>query len=304
MRINLRSLDLNLLRLMVAIWETGSISQAAQQLGMSQPATSNALTRLRKATGDELFVRSKRGMIPTAYAGNILPEIKYHLEGIFETISSHGTFDPLSSNREFRLSLSGLGEYLFLPRLLKAALQQARKIRFDNIQVSSSELGKALQANKVDCAIGLLDVADAGVQSVDLYRDSFVAIAGAALQDTPTSLEDLRTHPLALSAPTSSYAAGMTRFVAKHGLGDSVAVKLANFAVISELLDTSPFVSILPREFAAKLAASGKVRILPIPLEQDFQMVRLVWHARTTHDPACMWLRNLAFELFGKEPGP
>lgn len=299
MEINLRALDLNLLRVSIAVWETRSISRAAAIVGMSQPATSNALARLRVATGDQLFVRSKSGMIPTAYAEMILPNIKHHLEGLFDIFSGQAAFDPQTTEKVFRLSLSGLGELVFLPRLLACALNTAPNIRLDNVQTSAANLGYALRSGTVDCAIGLLEHNEAGVMSQELFRETYVAVAGEGLADDPSTLEELRHQKLAISAPTSSYAAAMSQLITKHKLDESVTVKLANFGAIAQLLKTLPLVSILPKQFADQLAATGNIRILPIRLQHAKPVARLVWHERTNDDPACAWLRSLIIELFG-----
>ena len=102
---NIRQIDLNLLSLLVRIAETGSVSVAGAQLGLSQPASSNALARLRQALGDPLFQRTREGMVPTGFAEAILPGIKEHMAGIEATLTSVAGFDPGTSRRRFRLSL-------------------------------------------------------------------------------------------------------------------------------------------------------------------------------------------------------
>lgn len=296
--INPTTLDLNLLRICIAVWETRSISRAAEIVGLSQPAASNALTRLRAATGDSIFVRSKNGMTPTTYAEQVLPALKHHMDGLLGAFGVAETFDPQTSDHHFRLSLSGLGELIFLPKLLKAAHQRAPSIRFENVQVSLGNLEHALLSENLDCAIGMIDVSGAGVISHDLFQDRFVAVAGEALKHPPSDIAELRAHRIAVSAPGASYGHTITQLIKKNSLSDNVSVKLASFGAISQLLETLPVVAIVPGQFAVQLAHIGNATILPIELDQTEPVVRLVWHERTSADPACVWLRSVMFELF------
>ncbi len=298
MEINFKTFDLNLLRVMLAVGETGSISHSALRLGSSQPATSNAVARLRVAVGDPLFVRSRDGMIPTAYAERMLPVIKHHLEGLFAGISEQNVFDPMASERVFRLSLSGLGELVFLPGLLARTLVEAPHVRFDNVQISTAELGNALRTSAVDLAIGLLDINETGILTHDLFEDRYVVVAGRGLDGDPAALEDLGRYKLVMSVPGASYAQSMNKLVAKYGLISNVTVKLANFGALPHLLNGLPVISFLPEQFALQLSATRGIRILPMELEDIRSTVRLVWHEKSHDDPGNKWLRSLMIKLF------
>ena len=114
---NFRQLDLNLLRVLCAVYRTGSVTEAGRQLALSQPATSNALARLRSHFGDELFVRSPRGLHPTRLAQRIAPELIAQLRALEATVTASDTFEAPSSHEHWRLSMSDLGEMMFLPAL-------------------------------------------------------------------------------------------------------------------------------------------------------------------------------------------
>ena len=138
---NFRHLDLNLLRVLAAIYRTGSVTEAGRQLALSQPATSNALARLREFFGDELFVRSPRGLHPTHVAQRIAPTLIAHLQGLETTVlGSAEAFDPAVSDAHWRLSLSDLGEILFLPSLAQALRREAPNCQLSNIAVSAGEV--------------------------------------------------------------------------------------------------------------------------------------------------------------------
>jgi DNA-binding transcriptional LysR family regulator len=115
---NRANFDLNLLLVFDAVFAEGSISHAAARLGLSQPAVSNALARMRKVTGDQLFVRFANGMAPTPYAQHVAGPIRQSLATIHSSLSEHQGFDAAGSDRSFALYLTDLGEAFFLPRLL------------------------------------------------------------------------------------------------------------------------------------------------------------------------------------------
>ena len=297
-RINLRTLDLNLLRILVELSETASVSGSAVRLGLSQPAVSNALGRLRDATGDPLFVRTKRGMIPTSYAETILPGVRNHLSGIFEVLGSRSDFDPGASRRTFRLSLSGLGELVFLPRLAETAFGSAPNTRLQNVSVPVDQLADALENGQIDCAIGIISIRARGIRTLPLFRESYVAIVGAAFRETPNTVGDLRHERLAVSAPAVSYAEDIANLIERHDLGQSIALQLANFGALPQLLGTLPLVAIVPRQYAVLLEQGGNARLLPIEFGQPESVAQLVWSEKTEADEACRWLRACIIEQF------
>ena len=298
-RINTRTLDLNLLRMLVAMDATGSVSKSAELIGLSQPAASNALKRLRFATGDPLFVRSKHGMIATEFARSITPGVREHLDGLFEALGGQTSFDPETSTRVFRLSLSGLGELAFLPKLAGPVFSEAPKVKIHNTSVPADRLTDALEAGDIDCAIGIIDVSAQGVRTQPLFGEHYVAVAGAALKHEPRSVDELRSRQLVVSAPAVSYATDIANLLDHHGLQASVALQLANFGALPHLLATLPFASIVPGQYAQQLEAAGQGRVLPVELSQPGSTARMIWHARSDADEACIWLRRHIVEQLG-----
>ncbi len=296
--INMRALDLNLLRMLVALARTGTVSAAADEIGLSQPAASNALGRLREAMGDPLFVRSKKGMIPTPYAQAILPGVQRHMEGLFDTLGNRSSFDPESSTRAFNLSLSGLGELVFLPRLAETVFAKAPNTKLLNASVPVDQLVDALETGVIDCAIGIIDIQARGLATTPLFLDSFVAVCGTAFPRTLTTVADLRREKLAISAPAVSYASDMARLLERHGLEDCVTLQLANFGALPSLVNALPVVAIVPSQFGYQMSAQDKVRILPIDLSKTGSLAKLIWHRRTDTDDACTWLRGCIIDQF------
>lgn len=300
--INLRTLDLNLLRMLVTLAETRSVSQAGTQLGLSQPAASNALSRLRQALGDPLFVRTNAGMVPTPFAETILPDVIRHLGGIFEALGFQAQFDPAQSKRTFRLSMSGLGEIVFLPPLVARVMAEAPFVGIRNVPVSVADLPEALESGEVDLAIGMIDVAGRGVRTLALFEETYVAVAGPDFDRNLDGIGDLRNERLVVSAPAASYASDLVDVLTSNGLADNVALQLGNFGALPHLLKSTPLVAIVPRQYAKLLEASGQARLLPVEIAPQQASARLVWSRKNENDPGFMWLRQIMVSLFKESP--
>src|SRR6187455_727361 len=117
MRMNFRQLDLNLLRVLAAIYRTGSVTEAGRQLALSQPAVSHGLAHLREFLGDALFVRTPAGLHPTRRAQRMAPAVAAHLRALESALAPDDAFDPSTDRVHWQLSMSDLGEILFMPPL-------------------------------------------------------------------------------------------------------------------------------------------------------------------------------------------
>ncbi len=299
-QINIRTFDLNLLRILVAMSETGSVSATADLIGLSQPATSNALGRLRKTTGDQLFIRTAKGMLPTSFAKSILPDIKCYLDGIYDCLDQPVKFDPALSHRTFRLSLSGLGEMVFLPRLAETVFGIAPNIRLLNMAIKADRLADALESGDIDCAIGIINVQARGIVAFPLFRENYVAIAGKGLKRTPETMQELRKEKLVVSAPVVSYAQDMMNLLKSHDLNQNIALQLASFGALPHLLNSLPLVSIVPFQFAQQLELADTARLIPVELSQPESIAKLIWSKRTETDDGCHWMRECIIKLFSE----
>ena len=152
---NFRQLDLNLLRVLGAVYRSGSVTEAGHQLALSQPAVSNALARLRRYFEDPLFVPSPGGLHPTRLARRIAPGAMSLLRELEAELLSGESFDPATEAAHWRLSLSDLGEQLFLPRLAHRVRREAPGCRLSNVSVPADRLATALEAMDADVASGL-----------------------------------------------------------------------------------------------------------------------------------------------------
>src|SRR6266567_3629646 len=185
-RMNVAQLDLNLLGVFDAVWRLKSVSRAAVDLGLSQPATSNAIRRLRAHFGDRLFVRTADGMLPTPLAEEIGPVVSGALGQIRLGLQRRREFDPREVARTYTIIMTDIGEIVFLPALLRHLKEAAPGISLRIVQLSTAETPRALQSGAVDLAIGFMPDLKTGVYQQLLFTTDYVCIVRA---DHPTIRE-------------------------------------------------------------------------------------------------------------------
>ncbi len=298
---NFRQLDLNLLRVLAAIHRTGSVTAAARTLSLSQSATSNALGRLRHFFGDDLFVRSPAGLQRTRVCEQVAPAVAAHLLSLEAVVTGVEDFDPLQAATTWRLSLSDLGEMLFLPRLTAALRQRAPGTRVSNISVAAPAVAGALEAREIDCAVGILQPRHRGVHADLLFREQYVAITAAhwkppsGRQGASLTRAQLAGASLAVASPTATFHSSVEEMLVSLKLADRIVLRARHFGALPELVTSSDLLAIVPSMYARRLAG---VQTWKLSFAPHYD-VRLVWHASTARDPAQQWLRALLQELFG-----
>lgn len=303
---NFRQLDLNLLRVLCAVQRTGSVTAAGRQLAMSQPAVSNALARLRRAFDDALFVRSPAGLHPTRLAQRIVPLVDGHLRQLELELCRAETFEPASAALHWRLSLSDLGEMMFLPPLAAALRADAPHSRVSNVSVDAARVSAALEAGDIDLAIGILLPDHAGVASEELFREHFVAITGShwrppvGRSGTGLSPQQLAHTTLAVAAPTATFHGSVEAMLTRLKLTERAVVRARHYGALPELVTCTDLMAIVPQMFADSLSSRYSVRVWQLPGHGPHYSVRMVWHRSASADLAHSWLRDRVRRLFAR----
>lgn len=306
--VNFRQLDLNLLRVLCTVYRLGSVTQAAQQLALSQPATSNALARLRSFFDDDLFVRSSRGLHPTRKAQRIVPALIAQLHALESTVINSEEFDPVSSHLHWRLSLSDLGEMMFLPTLAQAFRTEAPHSQLSNVAVAAQQVSAALDAQEINLAIGILGPSHISIASELLFQEYFVGVtshdwrpavgrAGASL-----STHQLTCAALAVASPAATFHGSVDLMLSKLKLNDRTVLRVRHYAALPELVTRTDLIAIVPLMYARSLAPRYDVRIWGLPDHGPRYDVSMAWHKSATDDPAHVWLRALVRRLFQRLP--
>lgn len=302
---NFRQLDLNLLRVLAAIHRTGSVTAAAKVLALSQPATSNALARLRTFFQDDLFVRTPAGMKGTRLCEQLAPAVVAQLQSMQSTVEGLGEFDPTTSDLRWRLSLSDLGEMLFLPPLAMAMRKRLPNARLANISVPAEDVPKALEARELDFAIGILQPRQRGIRTEVLFQEHYVAITSTHWRPASgragktLTLAQLGEASLVVAAPTATFHGTVERVLRRMRLADRIVVRARHFGALPDLAVNTDLLAIVPEMYASNLQARHDVRSWKLPrVAAPMYEVRLVWHVSTDNDPAHQWMRALVRELF------
>lgn len=281
--VNLASIDLNLLLVLHAVLEERSVTRAARRLGLSQPAVSNALARLRAVLGDRLVVRAGGSLEPTPRAAAVLPQLAAGLRELAGVVDVRA-FDAATTTRTFTLADSA--ELSELPRLAGAFARQLPRAMLR--LVTTIDPAEALARGDADVVLGPLVMAGAGLIRRKLYDDHRVLVIR-------------RGHPHA-RAPRKLLAA--RRIVVEGAAVDGgVAMVMPDYMSAALAVSTCDLVAELPARFARAISRLLPLRIAPGrgPRAQPATAtpVALHWHERTHGDPGCHAFRALICEALG-----
>ncbi|MEO5736650.1 MAG: LysR family transcriptional regulator, partial [Variovorax sp.] len=172
----LKDIDLNLLVVFNQLLIERKVSKVAENLGLGQPAVSNALARLRKLFDDELFLRTSSGMLPTPFADQLAESIGYALGMIHGAVNARSSFDPASSKRSFSIGMTDIGEIYFLPQLMQRIHEIAPEVSISTVRNTAVNLKDAMEAGHVDLAIGLLPQLKGGFFQRRLFVQQYMCM--------------------------------------------------------------------------------------------------------------------------------
>jgi DNA-binding transcriptional LysR family regulator len=286
-------MDLNLVRVLVAIYETRSVTHAAERLDLTQPTVSHALAKLREVYADPLFTRTSQGLVPTAACDQLFSRLSESLAGIESTLDGQQAFDPARSTRRFRLAMSDIGALFFAPPLLRHFQRVAPTIQLDVLQVSQAT-SDDLAAGKLDLAVGNLPSLAEGHRSQTLFREHYVCLLSTAhptISDTMTLAQFAAGRHIMVASPSSGHAL-VDGLLSQQGIQRNVVARVPQFTVLPQLLAQSDLLVILPSRVARLYEAQGGLRALPLPLQIPPFEVRVHWHPRQESLAAHRWIRE------------
>jgi DNA-binding transcriptional LysR family regulator len=294
-------LDLNLLRLFDAVYRTRSVSRAALALGLSQPAASQGLTRMRLQLRDALFVRAGGGVRPTPRAERLAAAVQTALRTLEDALNEREAFDPARASMTMRLHLSDIGEARFLPELLATLHQRAPNARVQSMPMPHEQIASALDGALLDFAIGYLPSVQ-GTKKTELLRDRYAVLlrAGHPLlrgQGRGMRLADLKK----LEVVAVRSHAETLRIVQLLGLTQRLVS--AHFLALPAIVRHTDLGVVMPRAIAQGFAAAGGFAIVEAGLPKSDFTVSLHWSERLENDPAHRWMRALLLELFRNKSG-
>lgn len=300
-KFELRDLDLNLLVVFQQLLRDRCVSVAAESLHLSQPTVSNALKRLRTLLGDELFVRTSRGMRPTPYAEELGGPIGNALTEIYETLNRQSSFDPATSDRHFVIALADVGEIYFLPPLMGALAIAAPRATVDTVSNQKATLREDMEQGKVDLAIGFLPDLTTDIYQRRLFRQRYVCLfrEGHPQDKQEFTIDDFARSEHVVVQSGRGHAM-INEQIERNVPNRSVKLTVPHFVALPRILQATDLIATVPEKIAGCLAPPFGLRFVPHPVKlPDFQ-INLFWHARFHHEPANQWLRNLVGERFAE----
>jgi len=294
---NVHDIDLNLLRVFDAVLHEKGVTPAATRLGLTQPAVSNALARLRKILGDALFVRTPRGMDATPFARELAEPVRQAL-ALLESALAHGPgFDPATATRAFRFYMSDLGQIEFLPPLVERVQRDAPGVRLEAVALEIEDIADALAAGGLDLAVGFLPGLGAPVRRQALFKDPYLCLMRA---DHEIKSLNRKTF-LGASHALVTYRGGhrvIEEAMERAGVARRIALRVPHFTVVPMVLERTDLILTLPARVARVFERRGKLKALPPPVPIPQAEVAVHWHERFEADPGNRWLRALMVELY------
>jgi DNA-binding transcriptional LysR family regulator len=294
---DIRAVDLNLLKAFDALTTERAVTRAADRIGLSQPAMSHALSRLRSLFADDLFVRTPTGMEPTARAREIAPLVAAAIEHIEAALNLGIGFDPAKSAGIFTAGMAEYAEVALVGRLAAAFADQAARATLRLTPLTGVAAAEQLDRGMIDVAVAHLNALPAHIESILLLRDPFVVVArrGHPIAGQQLSLEAYAAQKHILVSPRGDTSGALDRILVDFGMRRRIALLVATYLALPAALAASDLVATVPSRTARQIAATGEIDIMPLPI--DFSMtVSMAWHRRAASEPAQAWFRALLIE--------
>ncbi|MCG7498666.1 transcriptional regulator LeuO [Vibrio sp. Of7-15] len=300
MESNLRGVDLNLLTVFDAVMQEQNITRAAHNLGMSQPAVSNAVARLKVMFNDELFIRHGRGIQPTLRAKQLFGPLRQALQLVKNELPS-SIFCPETSNRTFKLAICSPSDMRFAARVIHDVQQQAPSIQLKLDGDSDTKLAQKLRYQDVDFVIDYARFDEAGFSSTELFSDELVVVASA----THPRLGQLMTEEqfMAEQHATLSKVEGMRSF-AEQVYGKAhykEAYQGTSLSNILYVVGQSELITVAPRWLVDSMPNRDQFKVLELPFEDNMISGYLSWHDSSQKDKGHIWMRDQLMMICGEE---
>jgi DNA-binding transcriptional LysR family regulator len=294
-------LDLNLLRVFFAIWDLRSLTAAGERLGLTQPAISHALRRLRERFGDPLFVRVANRMLPTDAAVRLHEPLDQAFELLNRTLQSGVVFDPSVTERTFRVAMSDIAEVYILPRLMHELSRISPLIRVHIVPLLPESVMSSMRSGEIDLAIGALSVSDKDLVSLDTFNDRYICLVRANHPIVKSRLTRANFSKLRFffARTTSSVYQLAEQWLADENARPRIAVR-GHFTTAPEIVRHTDLAAIFPRLLAMDLYRARDFRLLELPFELPPMEIKVHSHSRFANDTGIKWMCQTSANLLSK----
>lgn len=290
----LSDIDLNLFVVFDAIYTEGNLTRAGEIIGITQPAVSNSLSRLRNLFDDPLFVRTAEGMVPTPVAQNIIGSVRQALGLIRSSVQESESFDPKISDKRFRASMTDLNQAIILPQLFAIIKRESPGVSIDCYQVHRRDMNIELASGNLDLAIDIPLTPDPQIKQTALYSHPYVCVINQN-HDLINEKLDLDTYLKLQHIHISSRRGGLGHVdltLGKMGKKRNIVLRTQHYLATPQLVSSTNFALTVPKIFADVLSDTTPIRYLDLPFDVPHLESFLYWHESTDKDQANVWLRE------------
>lgn len=297
------NLNLQAMKIFLAVFDQRSVGLAARALNMSQSGLSSALAKLRRDLGDALFVSTATGMQPTTRAKELAGPMREAVSVIEHRILKPARFDPASDDREFRIALTDVSEAIHMPRVLHAVTHAAPHVRLRSVDLPQAELQRALSEGRVDLALGYFpDLLASEFVRRKIGQHAFVCICSSSNRRVIEGFnlkKYCEARHVVVDAPSRTQGL-LERYVQQRGIERRIALTTPHFMCLPEIIAGTEMVASIPDTLAQIFGDLQRLTRLELPFRSPVFETHLHWSKSVHDDPASKWLRGVLFGAFAK----
>jgi DNA-binding transcriptional LysR family regulator len=293
--------DLNLLPIAVALYDELSVSRAARRLGMSQPAVSKALRRLRETFADPMFVRGPNGIVPTPRAHAIVRAARPHLAELHEDLLKGERFDPAVSTRPFTVAISDVAEMAFFPAIIEHFRKHAPKCAVSAVSVNDAQLAQGLEHGEIDVAAGYhpaLALRNFRQRLLSKHGFGCLMRAGHPLWTNRLSLDAFLAAEHVVVHPEGRSQDVLERSIAQRRIHRKIAVYASHVLSVPFIVMESNLVATLPYAVVTRFASLSSRIVAALPPFDSLYDLKVYWHRRVDNEPRSVWIREQLAAVF------
>ncbi|WP_077049347.1 LysR substrate-binding domain-containing protein [Pseudomonas sp. KK4] len=297
--------DLNLLPVFVALMEERSVTRAALRLGITQPALSNALNRLRDTLQDPLFIRERYGIKPTQFAEEIAPVIAETLATLDGVLAGRQHFDPATATRQFNIAANSYVEIVLMPSIIARLRQLAPGVKMSLIPFGYDLAETGVISGTTDMVLGRIVEPPDNLIIQHLMDDGLACVVRADHPDIDRSMSREQYEALrhVNIQPPGRLRAGLFQVLDRQGLRRELAISVTHFLAVPEIIAVTDYCATLPRLICNQIAKDSRLKVVEAPVDLGTFPVEIAWHVRYRNDPAHRWFRQLLVETAAELSG-
>ena len=291
--------DIELLYIFDEIFKTRNVTKASENLGLPQSTVSIGLGKLRSHFNDRLFSRTSNGMEPTPRAQLAIQDVRGCIASLEGALASQAVFDPLASEREFRICMTDISEVVLLPTLLNYLKQAGPGIKVDVSKISP-ETPKNLESGVVDLAVGFMPHLEAGFYQKKLFDQNFICLVAKEhprIRNRLSRAMFINEGHIQIKSSGTGHSI-VDKTLAEEGVERQIVLQLPSFLGVARIVAQTEYIVTVPARYGLAMADQESIKMLPPPVRLPSFSVKQHWHERFHEDVSNRWIRQVMSKLF------